>query len=85
MEVITVIHKYPRKATEASVWVVEGAGEMASFDAIPMMTSDSLKRLFCAHPATEVDRAENIAAAWRMVIATEEGRALVVKAHQDGF
>lgn len=85
MEVITVIHEYPRKATEASVWIVEGAGKMTSLDAIPMMTSESLKRLFCAHPATQVDRAENIASAWRLVIATEEGRALIAKAHEEGF
>ncbi len=85
MQVITVIHKYPRKRSEASVWVVEGAGQITSMEATDRITNDTIKRLFCAHPITSPEIAEIIASAWRVVIGTEEGRALVNKAVEEGY
>lgn len=85
MEVITVIHKYPRKRTEASVWIVEGAEKRTSMESNDYITERSIKRLFCAHPTTSPEQAEIIAAAWKITISTEEGRALVNKAQEEGY
>jgi hypothetical protein len=85
MQVITVIHKYPRKNSEASVWVVEGAGTRTSVEYRDAAVDSTIKRLFCAHPITNIEHAEMIAAAWRIVIAAPEGQAMVNKAHEEGY
>jgi len=56
--------EYPRKRTGFSVWVKN--------------TSDDSQRWgFCAHPETDEATAEVVAAAMELLVATEEGRAMV--------
>jgi len=85
MQVIMIIHKYPRKRSEASVWVVEGAGTEKSIEASDYIRDEGIKRILCAHPCTDLEHAAMIADAWRIVIGTPGGLALVEKAHAEGF
>lgn len=85
MQVVTVVQKYPRKNSTASVWVVKDAGSITSLDNSDYIRWSEIKKVFCAHPQTDPERAEVIAAIWRNALHSQENIDLLTKASTDGF
>jgi hypothetical protein len=55
--------------------VVEGAGEQQSIESNDFDRWDSVKQLFCAHPQTDPEVAEVVAAIWRIALTAGESGA----------
>ena len=84
-QVITVIHRYPRKRHTASVWIVEGAGVVTSIEANDYIRREAIQHIYCVHPETDREAAYAIADGWRIVLESEKGLEVIERLKKLGL